>query len=72
VERVDQTKRFLEEQEEDFDLVPIIERYVNAAGQFAQWFWTEINRRSASLIDEMTTKAMELKLWYDENVGPPP
>lgn len=65
-------KRFLEEQAEDFDLVPIIERYVNAAGQFAQWFWGEINRRSASLIDEMNAKATELKLWYDENVGPPP
>ena len=64
-------KAFLEEQQEYFDLAPIVERYVNAANQFAAWFWSEINSRSASLISEMTTKAMELKLWHDENVGPP-
>ena len=64
-------KRYLEGQEEHFNLVPIIERYVNAAGEFAQWFWLEINQRSLMLIDEMNTKAMELKLWYDERVGHP-
>lgn len=64
-------KRFLKEQQEHFDLVPIIERYVNAAGRFAQWFWSEINLRSVALIDELNTKATELKLWYDENVGSP-
>jgi hypothetical protein len=47
------------------DLAPIIERYVNATGKFAAWFWTEINARSAELIDEITTKATELKLWHD-------
>ncbi|MFL0293818.1 hypothetical protein ACJH6J_22615, partial [Mycobacterium sp. SMC-18] len=54
-----------------FDLAPIIERYVNAAGQFASWFWEEINRRSTELIDELTTKGSELMAWYKENVGPP-
>lgn len=42
---------------------------MKAAGQFAAWVWAEINARSAELIDEITTKAMELKLWHDENVG---
>lgn len=64
-------KRYLEQQSENFDLAPVVERYVNAAGQFAAWFWTEINSRSAALIDEITSKATELKLWHDENVGMP-
>jgi hypothetical protein len=58
-------------QAEYFDLAPIIERYVKAAGQFAAWFWAEANARSAELIDEITTKALELKLWHAENVGTP-
>jgi hypothetical protein len=41
------------------------------AGQFAAWFWTEINTRSTELIDELTTKGMELMLWYEENAGIP-
>ena len=64
-----QAREFLSRQAQLFDLAPIAARYVNAANEFAAWFWSEINRRSASLIDEMTTKAMELKLWHDENVG---
>jgi hypothetical protein len=56
-------------QAEYFDLAPNIERYVKAAGQFAAWVWAEINARSAELIDEITTKALELTLWHDENVG---
>ena len=58
-------------QAEYFDLAPIIERYVKAAGQFAAWIWAEINALSAELINEITTRAMELKLWHDENVGTP-
>ena len=50
-------------------LRPSAERYVKAAGQFAAWVWAEINARSAELIGEITTKAVELKLWHDENVG---
>ena len=65
-------KAFLRAQQEYFDLAPIVERYVNAANQFAAWFWSEINLRSLALIDEMNTKEMELKLWYDESVGRPP
>jgi hypothetical protein len=64
-------KEYLNRQAAYFNLAPIIERYVNAAGQFAAWFWAEINGRSAALIDEITTKATELKLWHDENVGTP-
>ena len=64
-------QEYLKRQAAYFNLVPIIERYVNAAGQFAAWFWAEINGRSTALIDEITTKATELKLWRDENVGTP-
>jgi hypothetical protein len=64
-------KQYLDQQADNFDLAPIIERYVNAAGKFASWFWAEINARSAELIDEITTKATELKLWQDEHVGIP-
>ncbi|OLP01065.1 hypothetical protein BVU76_17440 [Mycolicibacterium porcinum] len=64
-------KTYLQQQEENFDLAPIVERYVNAAGQFAAWFWAEINQRSAVLIDEITSKATELNYWYQENVGIP-
>lgn len=64
-------KKFLKEQGEYFDLAPIIERYVNAAGQFASWFWSEINLRSFTLIDELNWKALELHLWQRENVAPP-
>ncbi|MGO8966912.1 hypothetical protein [Mycobacterium sp.] len=66
-----EAKEFLNRQAQGFDLAPIVERYVNAANQFAAWFWTEINSRSATLIDEMTSKATELELWHDENVAPP-
>jgi hypothetical protein len=64
-------KAFLGDQEEYFDVAPIVERYVNAANRFAAWFWREINDRSASLRAELNTKATELKLWHDENVGAP-
>jgi hypothetical protein len=64
-------KTFLEAQDEFFDLAPIIDRYVNAAGRFASWFWQEINRLSQELIDELTTKGAELMAWYQENVGMP-
>lgn len=62
---------FLRAQHEYFDLAPIVERYVNAANQFATWFWSEINVRSRVLIDELLTKGTELTLWYVENVGMP-
>jgi hypothetical protein len=64
-------REYLNRQPAYFNLAPIVERYVNAAGRFAAWFWAEINSRSTALIDELTTKAMELKLWHDEQVGTP-
>jgi hypothetical protein len=64
-------KAFLTAQPEYFDLAPIVQRYVSAANEFAQWFWTEINDRSVTLRDELHTKSTELRLWHDENVAPP-
>lgn len=64
-------KKYLEQQPENFDLAPIVERYVNAAGQFAAWFWAEISTRSEAFITEITSKATELNFWYQENVGMP-
>jgi hypothetical protein len=66
-----QAKDFLSRQAELFDLAPIVERYVKAANKFAEWFWVEINDRSADLRDELNTKSTELSLWHDENVAPP-
>jgi len=66
-----QAKEFLSGQAQLSDLAPIVDRYVNAANQFAAWFWSEINDRSATLRDELNTKLTELWLWHDANVAPP-
>jgi hypothetical protein len=65
-------KEFLSGQAQLFDLAPIVDRYVNAANQFAEWFWSEINDRSATLRDELNTKLTDLELWYNENVAEVP
>ena len=64
-------KDFLSGQPQLFDLAPIVDRYVTAANEFAEWFWLEINDRSAALRDEHNTKLAELGLWHEENVGAP-
>lgn len=64
-------KTFLQSQPEHFDLVPVIERYVNAANAFAAWFWNEIHARSGEIVSELNTKATELHLWQHAEVGPP-
>jgi hypothetical protein len=50
-------KTYLKAQPEHFDLVPVIERYVNAAGQFAAWFWYEINVRTE--VRRLSTKSLQ-------------
>lgn len=60
-------RRFLQAQEEKFDFTPIIERYSSAVRKFYQWFWDEINSRSAEQIDEVLSKAREMFLWYAEH-----
>ncbi|WP_418002723.1 hypothetical protein ACNO8X_22100 [Mycobacterium sp. PDNC021] len=64
-------KAYLKKLPQYFDLAPTIERYVNAAGLFASWFWEQINELSQELIDELTIKGAELMAWYQENVGMP-
>ena len=38
-----------------------------SARVFFQWFWKEVNNRSTEQINELNAKAMEVKLWWDEN-----
>jgi hypothetical protein len=34
---------------------------------FFQWFWEQVNARSAEIVAELNAKAMEVKVWYDEH-----
>jgi hypothetical protein len=60
-------KAYLRNQTPRFDFAPIIERYMASARVFFQWFWEEVNKRSTERIKELNAKAMEVKLWWDEN-----
>lgn len=59
-------KKYLSAQPENFDLAPIIERYVSATRIFYGWFWEEINNRNEACRDEMLQKGKELFLWHEE------
>jgi hypothetical protein len=58
---------YLRAQPERFDFAPIIERYMAGVRLFYQWFWEQVNARSAHLVSELNAKGMEVKLWYDEH-----
>jgi hypothetical protein len=58
---------YLRAQPERFDFAPIIERYMAGVRVFYQWFWEQVNARSADLVAELNAKGMEVKLWYDEH-----
>lgn len=59
-------KRYLSAQPNEFDLAPIIERYIAATRKFYGWFWTEANERNRAIRDEMQQKVQELLLWHEE------
>jgi hypothetical protein len=58
---------YLRNQPQRFDFAPIIERYQASARVFFQWFWEEVNKRSAAQVTELNDKAREVQLWWDEN-----
>jgi hypothetical protein len=58
---------YLQSQPPRFDFAPIVERYQASARVFFQWFWEEVNKRSADLIAELNAKAKEVQFWWDEN-----
>jgi hypothetical protein len=58
---------YLRAQPARFDFAPIIERYMAGARVFFQWFWEQVNARSSEIAAELTAKAMEVNLWYDEH-----
>ena len=58
---------YLRAQPERFDFAPIIGRYMSAAREFFQWFWEQLNERSAAIVTELNEKALEFKFWYDEH-----
>ena len=50
-------KAYLRAKEEQFDLGPVIESYVNTAAAFFNWFVEEINKRNAEIKAEYTEAA---------------
>lgn len=60
-------KAYLERQNSEFDLSPIIERYMKSVRRFYEWFWTELNDQSKDIKDELHSKSTELMGWYLEN-----
>jgi hypothetical protein len=60
-------KTYLRNQPQRFDFAPIVERYMASARVFFEWFWDEVNRRSAEIRDELEAKGVEVQLWWDEN-----
>jgi hypothetical protein len=64
-------KPYLQQQPQQFDFAPIIERYMASAKVFFQWFWGEVNERSTELKDELHAKGTEVQLWWEEhNLNP--
>jgi hypothetical protein len=62
-------KAYLEAKEEQFDLLPVIESYMNSTAHFFNWFTVEINKQCAELRDEYLTAAVALKKWYQDETG---
>jgi hypothetical protein len=58
---------YLRAQSPRFDFAPIIERYMAGVRVFYQWFWEQVNARSAYLTTELDAKATEVQFWYDEH-----
>ena len=62
-------KTYLEAKEPQFDLLPVIESYMQAVSKFFNWFTDEVNRQCATIKDEYVTAAMALKTWYEQETG---
>ena len=65
----EEAKAYLKAKDPQFDLLPVIESYMNATAHFFNWFTVEINKQCATLRDEYLTAAHALKNWYEEEMG---
>lgn len=64
-------RRYLEKQEEEFDLAPIIQRYIKSAMEFYRWFWDAMNEANKAEIEEVERKTREYYFWYQEVLASP-
>lgn len=62
-------KAYLKGKESQFNLLPVIESYMNSTAHFFNWFTAEINKQCAELRDEYLAAAMALKKWYEDETG---
>ncbi|QNJ96274.1 hypothetical protein HZU40_22380 [Mycolicibacterium fluoranthenivorans] len=62
-------KAYLRAKDEQFDLGPVIESYVNTASAFFNWFVQRINELNEDIKNEYQTAAMEYVKWYEEAMG---
>jgi hypothetical protein len=62
-------KKYLRAKDEQFDLGPVIESYVNTASAFFNWFVEQINELNADIKNEYQTAAQEYVEWYTEETG---
>jgi hypothetical protein len=62
-------KAYLRAKEQQFDLGPVIESYVNTAAAFFNWFVEQINERNADIKAEFVAAAEAYQKWYEEEMG---
>ena len=62
-------KAYLRAKEPQFDLLPVIESYMNAASGFFNWSIEAINERNAEIKGEYQSAAQELMDWYQKETG---
>ena len=62
-------KAYLRAKDEQFDLGPVIESYVNTAAAFFNWFVAEMNQRNAEIKSAYTEAAEAFADWYREEMG---
>jgi hypothetical protein len=62
-------KAYLRAKDEQFDLGPVIQSYVNTAAAFFNWFVAEINQRNAEIKTAYTEAAEAYVEWYREQLG---
>lgn len=62
-------KAYLNAKDEQFDVGPVIESYVNTASRFFNWFVNEINERNAGNKAEFLAAGEAYRKWYEDQMG---
>jgi len=62
-------KAYLRAKDPEFDLLPVIQSYINGVRQFFDWFVQEIQNQNADITDAYMTAAQELRDWYVAQTG---